>query len=151
MARTTAGRKKSSVKSRKSLDDRGLGIVIYVHGVGAHPPSRELKLEWDLALFGREIPTSLLIEHRKDLDHLRGALEVERRGLACHRVREVCPEFPGHPGYLHWSIPDPAAAGGSDQDTYPAFEQMAAELETRIGFWLAAIGAAPAPASVQEA
>jgi ArsR family transcriptional regulator, arsenate/arsenite/antimonite-responsive transcriptional repressor / arsenate reductase (thioredoxin) len=69
----------------------------------------------------------------------------------CDRVREVCPEFPGHPGYLHWSIPDPAAAGGSDQDTYPAFEQMAAELETRIGFWLAAIGAAPAPASVQEA
>ncbi len=64
----------------------------------------------------------------------------------CDRVREVCPEFPGHPGYLHWSIPDPAT-GGSDEDTYPAFEQMAAELETRIGFWLAAIGAAPAPAS----
>ncbi len=71
----------------------------------------------------------------------------------CDRVREVCPEFPGHPGYLHWSIPDPAAAGGggSDEDTYPAFEQMAAELETRIGFWLAAISAAPAPASLQEA
>jgi len=69
----------------------------------------------------------------------------------CDRVREVCPEFPGHPGQLHWSIPDPAAAGGSDQDTYPAFEQMAAELETRIGFWLAAAGVAPAPASLQEA
>jgi protein-tyrosine-phosphatase len=70
----------------------------------------------------------------------------------CDRVREVCPEFPGHPGFLHWSIPDPAAAGGgSDEDTYPAFEQMAAELETRIGFWLAAISAAPAPASLQEA
>ncbi len=40
---------------------------------------------------------------------------------------------------------------GSDQDTYPAFEQMAAELETRIGFWLAAAGVAPAPASLQEA
>jgi ArsR family transcriptional regulator, arsenate/arsenite/antimonite-responsive transcriptional repressor / arsenate reductase (thioredoxin) len=69
----------------------------------------------------------------------------------CDRVREVCPEFPGHPGYVHWSIPDPAASGGSDEDTYPAFEQMAAELETRIGFWLAAIGAAPPPASPQEA
>ncbi len=70
----------------------------------------------------------------------------------CDRVREICPEFPGHPGFLHWSIPDPAAGGGgSDEDTYPAFEQMAAELETRIGFWLAAISAAPAPASLQEA
>jgi protein-tyrosine-phosphatase/DNA-binding transcriptional ArsR family regulator len=63
----------------------------------------------------------------------------------CDRVREVCPQFPGHPGYLHWSIPDPAARGGSDEDTYPAFEQMAADLETRIGFWLAAAGVAPAP------
>jgi protein-tyrosine-phosphatase len=69
----------------------------------------------------------------------------------CDRVREVCPEFPGHPGYLHWSVPDPATAGGSDDDTYPAFEQMAAELEARIGFWLAAAVAAPAPASLQEA
>ena len=69
----------------------------------------------------------------------------------CDRVREVCPEFPGHPGYLHWSIPDPAASDGSDEDTYPAFERMAAELETRIRFWLAGLGAAPAQAPIQEA
>jgi ArsR family transcriptional regulator, arsenate/arsenite/antimonite-responsive transcriptional repressor / arsenate reductase (thioredoxin) len=68
----------------------------------------------------------------------------------CDRVREVCPEFPGHPGYLHWSIPDPAAGDASNEATYPAFEQMAAELETRIGFWVAALGAASAPASTQE-
>ena len=66
----------------------------------------------------------------------------------CDRVREVCPEFPGHPAAVHWSIPDPAAGG--EADTYPAFERMAAELETRIGFWLAAVSAAPAHASVQE-
>ena len=61
----------------------------------------------------------------------------------CDRVREVCPEFPGHPAAVHWSIPDPAAGGG-DEDTYPAFQQMAAELDTRIGFLLAAVGATPA-------
>ena len=69
----------------------------------------------------------------------------------CDRVREVCPEFPGPAARLHWSIPDPAAAGGTDQDTYPAFQRMAAELETRIGFLLAAVSAAPARVSVQEA
>jgi protein-tyrosine-phosphatase len=68
----------------------------------------------------------------------------------CDRVREVCPEFHGHPGYLHWSILDPAASAGSHEDTYPAFERMAAELETRIGFWLATITPAPAHAPVQE-
>jgi protein-tyrosine-phosphatase/DNA-binding transcriptional ArsR family regulator len=61
----------------------------------------------------------------------------------CDRVREVCPEFPGHPGYVHWSIADPAASGGSDDQTYPRFEQLAAELETRIGYLLAGLTARP--------
>ncbi|HET8820257.1 MAG TPA: ArsR family transcriptional regulator [Thermoleophilaceae bacterium] len=57
----------------------------------------------------------------------------------CDRVREVCPEFPGTPQATHWSIRDPARAPGTDDETLPAFEQTAVELETRIGFLLAAI------------
>jgi protein-tyrosine-phosphatase len=52
----------------------------------------------------------------------------------CDRVREVCPEFPGGPDLVHWSIPDPAREPGDDERTLPAFERTAAELETRIGF-----------------
>jgi protein-tyrosine-phosphatase len=66
----------------------------------------------------------------------------------CDRVRELCPEFPGAGERVHWSIPDPAASGGSDKETYPAFEDMAAELDTRIGFLLAAISAGPVNVSV---
>jgi ArsR family transcriptional regulator, arsenate/arsenite/antimonite-responsive transcriptional repressor / arsenate reductase (thioredoxin) len=62
----------------------------------------------------------------------------------CDRVREVCPEFPGHPGYVHWSVADPAASGGSDDQTYPHFKQLAAELDTRIGYLLAGLAARPA-------
>jgi protein-tyrosine-phosphatase len=54
----------------------------------------------------------------------------------CDRIREVCPEFPGQPQTIHWSIPDPAAEPGSDRGTYPAFERTLAELETRIRFLL---------------
>jgi protein-tyrosine-phosphatase len=57
----------------------------------------------------------------------------------CDRVREVCPEFPGQPETIHWSIPDPAAGHAGDEASYPAFQQTAAELETRIGFLLAAL------------
>jgi protein-tyrosine-phosphatase/DNA-binding transcriptional ArsR family regulator len=57
----------------------------------------------------------------------------------CDRVREVCPEFPGGPALVHWSIPDPAREPGPDEQTLPAFEDTAAELETRIGFLIAAI------------
>jgi protein-tyrosine-phosphatase/DNA-binding transcriptional ArsR family regulator len=54
----------------------------------------------------------------------------------CDRVREVCPEFPGHPDLIHWSIPDPARAGSNDAETYPAFRGTADELATRIPFLL---------------
>jgi ArsR family transcriptional regulator, arsenate/arsenite/antimonite-responsive transcriptional repressor / arsenate reductase (thioredoxin) len=57
----------------------------------------------------------------------------------CDRVREVCPEFPGTPQAIHWSIRDPAREPGTDEQTLPAFERTAAELETRIGFLLEAI------------
>ena len=57
----------------------------------------------------------------------------------CDRVREVCPEFPGTPQAIHWSVPDPAREPGTDEQTLPAFERTAAELEMRIGFLLAAI------------
>lgn len=57
----------------------------------------------------------------------------------CDRLREICPEFPGQPEVIHWSIPDPGAAGSSDADTYPAFRAVAADLRTRIGFLLARI------------
>jgi protein-tyrosine-phosphatase len=48
----------------------------------------------------------------------------------CDRVREVCPEFPGHPRTIHWSIADPALDGPA------AFERTAEELEWRISFLL---------------
>jgi ArsR family transcriptional regulator, arsenate/arsenite/antimonite-responsive transcriptional repressor / arsenate reductase (thioredoxin) len=57
----------------------------------------------------------------------------------CDRVREICPEFPGAPGLIHWSIPDPARDAGDDQQALPAFERTATELETRIGFLIEAI------------
>jgi protein-tyrosine-phosphatase/DNA-binding transcriptional ArsR family regulator len=54
----------------------------------------------------------------------------------CDRVREVCPEFPGRPSIIHWSIPNPVT-GEADDVTYPLFQQTAAELSTRIAFLLA--------------
>ena len=59
----------------------------------------------------------------------------------CDRVREVCPDFPGHPETVHWSIPNPADGEAS----YSQFEQTAAELVTRIGFLLAALTAKEKP------
>jgi protein-tyrosine-phosphatase len=62
----------------------------------------------------------------------------------CDRVREVCPEFPGGPERMHWSIADPALEGDTDEESYPAFQRTAAEIENRIRFMLHAIRQQPA-------
>jgi len=54
----------------------------------------------------------------------------------CDRVREVCPEFPGPGHAIHWSMANPADDGDTDLATYPAFEGAAAELATRIRFFI---------------
>ena len=66
----------------------------------------------------------------------------------CDRVREICPEFPGTPQAIHWSVRDPGREPGTATETLPAFERTAAELETRIAFLLAAIDH---PTSAEEA
>jgi ArsR family transcriptional regulator, arsenate/arsenite/antimonite-responsive transcriptional repressor / arsenate reductase (thioredoxin) len=53
----------------------------------------------------------------------------------CDRVRAVCPEFPGAPPRAHWSMPDPSAGGTTNQQTYPAFEAAAEEIERRVEFF----------------
>jgi protein-tyrosine-phosphatase/DNA-binding transcriptional ArsR family regulator len=57
----------------------------------------------------------------------------------CDRVREICPEFPGGPELIHWSIADPARYVGSDEQTLPEFARTATELSARIGFLVKAI------------
>jgi len=56
----------------------------------------------------------------------------------CDRVREVCPEFPGLPETVHWSVENPAT-GEDDAQTLPLFRRAAAELSARIDFLLAAL------------
>ncbi|WIM92766.1 ArsR family transcriptional regulator [Actinoplanes oblitus] len=43
----------------------------------------------------------------------------------CDRVKEICPEFPGHRRPTHWSLPEPADLA--------TFEQVADRLDDRIG------------------
>jgi protein-tyrosine-phosphatase/DNA-binding transcriptional ArsR family regulator len=61
----------------------------------------------------------------------------------CDKAREACPEFPRHPRRVHWSIPDPATASGTDQAGYPAFQHTAADLDTRVRHLLPVLASTP--------
>jgi arsenate reductase (thioredoxin) len=37
---------------------------------------------------------------------------------------ETCPNYPGYPHKLHWSIPDPAQASGTEAQIHAAFDDV---------------------------
>lgn len=47
----------------------GQSVVIYIHGIGRHLPEAELKLEWDLALFGRDRLEATRMAYWADILH----------------------------------------------------------------------------------
>jgi protein-tyrosine-phosphatase len=71
--------------------------------------------------------------HSKHLDAFRSQ-PFDYVVTLCDRVREVCPDFPGPAERSHWNMPDPSDAG-----TAEAFEETAAEVATRMRFFVARV------------
>ncbi len=47
-------------------------------------------------------------------------------------AEEVCPVFPGKALRVHWALPDPAAAAGTDEELLQAFRDVRDELRRRL-------------------
>ena len=95
---------------------------------GIHPLAREaVRRLFGLELSGQS-PKSV------------GALASERFDYVitvCDRAAVACPTFPGGGERIHWGLPDPAEATGSDGERRQAFEESAEELMRRLRSWLA--------------
>ena len=114
------------------------GGVVEARSAGSHPKPLHPNAVGVLRARGIDIAG----RRSKHLDEFAGQ-RFEYIVSLCDRVREVCPEFPGRPDLIHWSIPDPAREGRANQQSYPAFDRTATELATRIAFLLAWIEHAP--------
>ena len=103
------------------------GEAVEVYSAGSHPKRlhpdavRVMRERFDIDISGQRV------KHLSEFTARRFDAVIS----LCDRVREVCPDFPGPPELIHWSIPDPAGEGA-----YPAFERTAAELDTRVRFLL---------------
>lgn len=95
------------------------------HPKPTHPNAVRVMAEYGIGLEHRPTHVDTLRRHR-----FHWVISL------CDRVREVCPDFPGNPAMIHWSLPDPARAGETDEETLPAYRRTAAELDRRIGFLL---------------
>jgi ArsR family transcriptional regulator, arsenate/arsenite/antimonite-responsive transcriptional repressor / arsenate reductase (thioredoxin) len=116
----------------EALLDEQSGHTVQARSAGSHP--KALHPNAVRVLADRDIDIS-----ERRTKHVRrfARMRFDHVVTLCDKVREVCPEWPNHPAVAHWSIPDPALSGESDAATYPAFERVAEELDTRIGFLLA--------------
>jgi protein-tyrosine-phosphatase len=91
------------------------------HPKELHPNAVRVMAEHGIDISGRST------KHMRVFEHTR----FDQVITLCDKVREVCPEFPGHPAAAHWSMPDPAAEGDTNARSYPAFCRTADELEER--------------------
>ncbi len=55
----------------------------------------------------------------------------------CDDAREACPVLPASGRSLHWSLPDPSAAAGGEEDRIRAFREVRDHLRHLINGFLA--------------
>jgi arsenate reductase (thioredoxin) len=54
----------------------------------------------------------------------------------CDNAADRCPAFPGRVRRIHWSLPDPAAVSGTEEEKLRAFRESRAEIEARLAAFL---------------
>jgi arsenate reductase len=54
----------------------------------------------------------------------------------CDNAADRCPAFPGRVERVHWSLEDPAAVTGTDEQRLAAFRQTRSEIESRLAAFL---------------
>jgi protein-tyrosine-phosphatase/DNA-binding transcriptional ArsR family regulator len=117
------------VRSNHVIEARSAGS----HPKALHPNAVQVMAERGVDISGRRT---------KHLNRF-ARTRFDRVITLCDKVREICPEFPGHPTASHWSMPDPSASADTDELTYPVFVRTADELETRVGLLIAELTAQP--------
>ena len=78
-----------------------------------------------------EIGIDISAQRSKPLEEFLGQ-EFDYAITLCDEAQQTCPAFPGAARRLHWSLPDPAAAQGTDRERMAAFRTVRNELAARI-------------------
>lgn len=98
-----------------------------VYSAGSHPKPLHPTALHVMATRGIDISEQV----SKDL-RLFAARRFDYVITLCDRVREICPEFPGGPSAMHWSVADPAVEADGDAAIEAAFERTADEIDQRV-------------------
>jgi protein-tyrosine-phosphatase/DNA-binding transcriptional ArsR family regulator len=102
-----------------------------IESAGSHPAAVNPDAIAAMTAFGLDISG----QHSKHIDQLQQRA-FDYVITVCDQVREECPTFPGEPKSIHWSVPDPVAAGGTPAERLAVFVATAQALATRVEHFL---------------
>ncbi|MGH3308965.1 MAG: ArsR family transcriptional regulator [Nocardioides sp.] len=109
------------------------GDAVAVTSAGSHP--REQIHPGAVRVLAEDYGIDITGQRTRDLDTMTGR-RFDYVISLCDKVREVCPEFPGHPWHIHWSLPDPAPQGARGRAAEAAIRCTAQDIDVRIGHLL---------------
>lgn len=125
------GNSARSILAEAMLNHRGSGRF-QAFSAGSHPRGEVHPLALEL-LRAKGLPVGGFRSKSWDEFAAAGAPAMHRIVTVCDNAAgETCPVWPGSPAIDHWSLPDPAAVEGSDQEKRAAFEATWHALEPRI-------------------
>ena len=67
------------------------------------------------------------------------AATVDYLITVCDEAKESCPILPGVKDQLHWSLPDPSAISGAEEERLEVFRSVRDRLSTLIGQFIAGV------------
>lgn len=102
---------------------------VEVYSAGSHPTELHMDAIETMDEFGIDIRQ----QRSKDLQEFVGQ-SFDHIITVCDRAREICPTFPGE--HAHWGFADPAVIANA-AERRRAFRQIAGQLSSRIGYFLA--------------
>jgi arsenate reductase len=79
----------------------------------------------------REIGIDISGNRSKSVDEFGGQL-FDYVVTVCDNARDTCPVFPGATERIHWSLEDPAAVQGTEEERLAAFRRIRDQLHERV-------------------
>jgi arsenate reductase len=79
----------------------------------------------------REVGIDISGHRSKSVDEFAGQ-DFDYVITVCDNAKESCPLFPAKTKRVHWSIEDPAAVQGSEEEVLTAFRRARDELRARL-------------------
>jgi arsenate reductase len=103
------------------------GKVYEVFSAGTEPT--QVRLEAIAVM--REVGIDISGHRSKSVDEFAGQA-FDYVITVCDNAKESCPVFPAKTKRIHWSIEDPAAVQGSEEERLTTFRRVRDELRARL-------------------